>query len=188
MCPIEREVFLDLGPRLFRSLLDGGVQRGQLALLVQLRFDHPSIDQIGAVAARQVILRQQEGGQGPAAAIRERVEIEGEHIRFAIANARKAAKNGGSPRRVVRNTRLEPFARRHAFQDRVAREQRKNLRVMGLARAEITGNPNADFGRLVQECIGVMFEHVVEESLDHRRYDVAADLAGSLRRRPVHRP
>ena len=51
---------------------------------------------------------------------------------------------------------------------------------MRLAGAEVAGNPDADLGRLVQERVGVVFEHVVEIRLDHRRDDVAADLAGQL--------
>src|SRR3990172_5920656 len=180
MRPVVREVLLDVCPRLVRSLLDGGMECGKLALLVQFRFDHASVDQIGAVAARQIILRQQQAGERTVSAVRERVEVEGKHVGFAIADARKTAKNGASPRRVVRNTRLKTFARRHALQVGVSREKRENLREVGLARPEVTRNPNADLGRLVQKRVGEVFEHVVQKSLDHRGDDIAADLARQL--------
>ena len=156
------------------------MEGAQLALAVELGLDDAGVDEVGAVAEPLVVLGQEELRERARLAVGEGVEVEREDGRVALREPLERALDRRAARGVGRDPGGEALGGRGAGEDAVLGEQGGDLGEVRLARAEVAGDPGADLGLALLECVGVELEEVVEVSLDHRRNDVAADLPRQL--------
>ena len=122
MLRVKARVFLNVGPGLVRERSYFRMQGIELSSPIDLLLDYSRVEDVRAVPARLVVLREQQARKRRRLAVDECVEVEGEDARGALVQSVEVPEDRCPVRRSGRNTRFEALRRGVALERAVLRE------------------------------------------------------------------